>query len=251
MPTSGVIAMRVRRPFVMPHYQMLQTIRKVVKRILLPKDRQYRRIRAGVAGGCLLPMSYQSDLRMMCGVFERPLIPWVRRLFRNGLVAYDIGNAEGYYTLAFLRLSAPGNRVIAFEANPLANREFRVTMEKNEITDRVQLIEAFVGDGLDGKTLSIDAAIRDRDLPMPNVVKIDVEGAEVQVLKGMQQMISKAHPRIILEVHSEQLEQESAEMLRSWGYRVEVVDFKLVEKLFKEYRPIPHNRWIVAHPDND
>src|SRR5665213_1411312 len=146
---------------------MLRIIR-TIKRLLLPSNRKVRRIRAGVARGLWLPMSYQSDLRMMFGVFERPLIPWVRRFFANSLVAYDIGNAEGYYTFAFLQLNGPGSRVIAFEADPEINREFRVTMERNGIADRVQLIEAFVGDGLDAKTISIDATLRDWDLPTPD-----------------------------------------------------------------------------------
>jgi len=56
---------------------------RVAKRILLPNNREYRRIRAGVAAGCWLPMSYQSDLRMMSGIFERPLIPWINKFFRS------------------------------------------------------------------------------------------------------------------------------------------------------------------------
>jgi precorrin-6B methylase 2 len=191
-------------------------------------------------------MSYQSDLRMMFGVFERPLIPWVRQFFRDARVAYDIGNAEGYYTLAFLRLCADGGRVIAFEANPAANRAFRVTMERNGIADRVDLIEAFVGDGSDATTISVDATMRERALPLPDVVKIDVEGAEVQVLRGMEETLRNGRPRIVLEVHSEELERQCAQMLQGWGYGTEVVDFKPVEKIFREYRPLPHNRWLVA-----
>jgi precorrin-6B methylase 2 len=219
---------------------------RTIKHVLLPTSREYRRVRAGVAAGCWLPLSYQSDLRMMWGMFERPLIPWVRKFFQDAHVAYDIGNAEGYYTLAFLRLCAPGGRVIAFEANPVANREFRVTMERNTIAARVQLIEAFVGDGSDGKTISVDATKSDRGLPPPDVVKIDVEGAEVRVLRGMEKTLRGGHPPVILEVHSKELEQQSLEMLQGWDYHTEVVDFTLMEKVYSEYRPLPHNRWIVA-----
>ena len=47
---------------------------------------------------------------------------------------------------------------------------------------------------------SLDALVEHRRVEPPNVVKIDVEGAEMEVLRGMEQVLRKWAPAVIVEL---------------------------------------------------
>ena len=68
------------------------------------------------------------------------------------------------------------------------------------------------------ETISLDEWIESNKLPAPDVLKIDVEGAEVSVLKSAQNALSKYHPKIFLAVHSPELRNECLKVLKSLGY---------------------------------
>ncbi|MCL6090788.1 MAG: FkbM family methyltransferase [Candidatus Thermoplasmatota archaeon] len=53
-----------------------------------------------------------------------------------------------------------------------------------------------------------------------DLLKIDVEGFEIQVLKGGMQTIMENMPRIIMEVHSSKLKKATMSILNSIGYRI-------------------------------
>lgn len=55
-----------------------------------------------------------------------------------------------------------------------------------------------------------------------DLLKIDVEGFELEVLKGAQNTIRKFNPRIILETHSKELRIKCHEFLMTLGYRLKV-----------------------------
>ena len=54
----------------------------------------------------------------------------------------------------------------------------------------------------------------------PTILKIDVEGFEIEVLKGAMQTIKKNHPKIIIETHSLKLKKEVLRILKSLDYSV-------------------------------
>jgi hypothetical protein len=92
--------------------------------------------------------------------------------------------------------------------------------------------------------MSIDA-FAEREHP-PTFVKIDVDGAELEVLDGMRGTLRKVGPSLVVETHSGELEQECAALLASASYRVRVRRNALWRVLYPEMRPIEHNRWLVA-----
>lgn len=61
------------------------------------------------------------------------------------------------------------------------------------------------------------ATLDSLDLPAPDLVKIDLEGAESRVLHGMMQTLAGARPALIVEIHGEQ-EQPVRELLREACY---------------------------------
>jgi len=69
--------------------------------------------------------------------------------------------------------------------------------------------------------VSIDGLVAD-GLPAPDVVKIDVEGAELEVLDGMERTLRELRPALVIELHETNV--PVADRLESAGYRVENLD---------------------------
>jgi hypothetical protein len=65
-------------------------------------------------------------------------------------------------------------------------------------------------------TLSLDWLME--RLPIPNIIKIDAEGAEVEILRGGLTLIKKARPIIICEIGGDANASLVAEMLAPLGY---------------------------------
>ena len=71
-------------------------------------------------------------------------------------------------------------------------------------------------------TVTLDRCVYGaKQLRPPDVVKIDVEGAEVLVLQGANQVLSEHHPRLFIEIHGDQQHRECREFLIEKGYRPE------------------------------
>jgi hypothetical protein len=78
----------------------------------------------------------------------------------------------------------------------------------------------------EGETLvpstTLDSCIYgEKGLRPPNVVKIDVEGAELEVLQGASRALSEFHPKIFLEMHGTQLHSDCRAFLVAKGYNIE------------------------------
>lgn len=143
-----------------------------------------------------------------------------------GQCLFDVGSCVGLYALhAALR----GARVVAFEPDPAYRARLQRNIEINRLADRVKVIAWAVSDtkgtavlytdGVEGNspslelvgdrgsvsvsTDSIDAAMASHALPNPDVIKIDIEGAEILALRGMAGLLrSSAAPRcLFLELH--------------------------------------------------
>jgi hypothetical protein len=59
----------------------------------------------------------------------------------------------------------------------------------------------------------------DRIGTAPDVMKIDVEGAELDVLRGAEAALRSKHPRVFLSVHSDELRRSCLDFLSALGYR--------------------------------
>ena len=74
------------------------------------------------------------------------------------------------------------------------------------------------------KTIQLDAIENELGIKRkPDIMKIDVEGAEYQVLKGAQETIEKYKPIIIMEVHSIKSMHDVIGFLNSHSYKTEII----------------------------
>ncbi len=141
----------------------------------------------------------------------------------------DVGAHVGVYTLAAARRVGPDGRVLALEPVPPSLERLRAHVRWNGMDDVVETIAAAASD-VDGvatlhfhgggstaaflpqavhtadpsalrvTTLTLDGLSRERRV-RPRVVKIDVEGAELHVLRGMGRILDADRPSVFCEVH--------------------------------------------------
>jgi len=112
--------------------------------------------------------------------------------FEEGDVLLDVGSAEGIFALSNIdRLK----KVCLFEREEEWVEALEATFEPWK--DKVEIISKFVADKNDSDHISIDAFLSEKSF-VPDLIKIDVEGAEDQVLRGMEHAIQKHHPKIAL-----------------------------------------------------
>lgn len=147
-------------------------------------------------------------------------------------IVWDIGANIGHFTERFLHAVGREGVVVAFEPSPTAQMALKSRFDEREHPNAVIECLALgdkdgtvsfwhstdvgqsVTDGLgfkEGATSSevkmvmADSYIKDHPSLVPNCIKIDVEGFESDVLKGMDKVLKQPHLRaIFVEVHFEQ-----------------------------------------------
>lgn len=212
--------------------------------------------------GLLRPVKYFIHQRS--GGYEDAFAKAMLANVTAGACVWDIGANIGFYTVQFCdRVGATG-KVIAFEPQPLAFQELakKIQTQPNgkceafnaalsEETGKAQFevadlstvsVTARLFDGAlvggTAKTVEVDVRSADdaRDsfhLSIPTVTKIDVEGYELDVLRGGKSTFaSPLSKHIFIEVHFERLDErnmpnapkELVDQLKAWGYRVRWID---------------------------
>jgi len=61
---------------------------------------------------------------------------------------------------------------------------------------------------------------------MPDVMKIDVEGAEFEVLQGAKGILTEHHPLLFIDTHARTAHEKSIQFLLELGYELELLDGK-------------------------
>lgn len=73
-------------------------------------------------------------------------------------------------------------------------------------------------------TVSLDNLVAEGILPVPDLIKMDVEGAESDVLEGAKDIISKNKPVLFIALHGEAQKHKCMEMLFSNSYHIFLMD---------------------------
>jgi FkbM family methyltransferase len=185
---------------------------------------------------------------------------------KPGDVCYDIGGYKGYFSGIF---SINGASVVhVFEPFPdninkiknflSFNPNLNINLNELAISDKVGetvfriLPNASMGkisastfevqsnvDTIVVKTETLDNLIFNYGYPPPDVVKIDVEGAEEFVLKGALKFLTKYRPLLFVEVHSYDLGKTCQTFLGNLGYSVLVMETNKIPN-FKDEPPVSH-----------
>jgi FkbM family methyltransferase len=160
-----------------------------------------------------------------------------------GDVFYDLGANVGFFTLIAAKAVGPTGHVHAFEPEPETAAELRANVALNSL-GQVQVHEVAITDSVgEAKLTNSKNKLRSRldqrgtitvpttmidalDLPPPNLVKIDVEGAESRAIAGMRRTIRESQPTLLCEMHIVGTVKRASQMLEEWlpGYSVKPLE---------------------------
>ena len=216
-----------------------------VKNALVPRGVLPRTIPLGLLRGLRMNLDLTNGMQIYAGLAERELAPWFTRLAQGIRTAFDVGASEGVYSLFFLH-KTPAAQVFAFEPDPEARQRLRANLRLNgsDDTSRFQLVPKFVGSCDDETRCMLDSFAGAAAEPV--LVKLDIEGHEVDALSGAIQLLDRSDVRWIVEAHSRELEQTCQQRFRDRGYLVVPVRRAAFRVLLPEHRPAAHNSWFVA-----
>ncbi|MBV9463222.1 MAG: FkbM family methyltransferase [Verrucomicrobiae bacterium] len=135
--------------------------------------------------------------------------------------------------------------VHAFEPNPRLLEQFDRNLRLNpEAAQKVRAHRIALGSAGEG---SLDAQVA-AGVPIPDIVKMDVDGPEADILRGAEKILSARRTLWIVETHSAALEEEVAGIFRAHGHRSWYPDGPWWLRFFPEQRPHPPNRHLIAQP---
>jgi FkbM family methyltransferase len=161
---------------------------------------------------------------------------------RRGETAYDLGANVGFYTLLFSRLVGRDGVVHAFEPaernlgflrrhvtmNHAANVHIHPAAVGREtgtaLFDPVshpsmgRLVPEPGSRTLPVPLISLDDFVYSRGNAPPDIVKMDVEGGEVDVIVGMRRLLAERRPRLLVAVHGEDRWSGCRDLLGEAGY---------------------------------
>jgi FkbM family methyltransferase len=216
-----------------------------------PEELSEVTIAAGGAEGLLMQLDLQTEKDYWLGTYEAELQAATSNLVDPGDIVYDIGANIGFMTLLFAKRSGPKGHVYAFEALPTNIDRLLHNVKINGYQDRVTVIQAAVLDqsgeaelligpstgmgkviGSAGRSsveyqesirvegLSIDDFVGNSGIPLPNIIKIDIEGGEVLALPGMINLLREQHPVLVIELHGTEAAQITWELLTQEHYKI-------------------------------
>lgn len=189
---------------------------------------------------------------MWIGTYEKEKQNALRMMVKPGMICYDIGAHVGFYSLLFSRLTGSKGKVYAFEPL-LRNIKFlKKHIELNNINN-VTILNVGVSEksgygyisgndhftykisekGIKIKLISIDEEIQSGNLLPPYVIKIDVEGHELFVLKGAMSALKIYKPIILVALDNSETKNNVFNLLKSIGYKIYNLKFEEIKNFDK------------------
>lgn len=159
-------------------------------------------------------------------IYSDPILQFLKRYLRPGMTVLDVGAHHGLYTLLMSKLVGSEGTVLAFEPSP---REFRrlclhlrlnrcsnVVPEQLAISDRDGVVDFFVVLGYWSvqnslrpptgwrfqkvmvRSTTLDTYLAATGIESVDLIKLDVQGAELEALRGSTTFLSGSHRPVVI-----------------------------------------------------
>jgi FkbM family methyltransferase len=200
--------------------------------ILSGELRGWRWITGAATHGCWL------------GTYEREAQRVFRDTVREGDVVLDVGANAGFFTLLAAKRVGPRGMVYAFEPLPRNLEYLRRHVAANGLAN-VQVLPLALSsragvarfgtaaspamgrlseDGeVEVRTEALDDLVASGRVAPPQFIKMDVEGAEYEVLTGAASVMQRERPVLLLSTHGWREHERCCTLLRDWGYTLTLI----------------------------
>ena len=214
-------------------------------------DLVWVRVEAGAAQGLWIELNPHTGHGYARGETETVVQDFISSHICPTDIFYDLGANIGLFSLIAARITEGTGNVFSFEPDAQNAERLRRNVQHNGLTN-VTLVESgvwsystelqfsaapasspdrgvgtFVATGhkLSDPLLHV-VSIDDftRGAPPPTAIKCDVEGAEMEMLKGARATLERHHPWILCEMHSRENDRAGREFLQALGYACKTVD---------------------------
>jgi FkbM family methyltransferase len=211
-------------------------------------------------GGWWLARNDFVGAALFQGGFENTECSFVEHFLRPGMTVLDIGAHHGFYTLLASRKVGPQGAVIAVEASPRERERLHLHLRINgcknvrvesralgEVQGDAELY--LVHGGQTGcnslrkpavaeptevvpvRIEQLDNVLREHQVGKVDFIKLDVEGAELSVLKGASQLLT-SYPRPVILAEVQDIRTQP------WGYAARDIIRYLVVNDYRWFRPL-------------
>jgi FkbM family methyltransferase len=226
-------------------------VHRISHRLLGKDERVWVQIRSGHSKGLWIELNARTGQDYLRGDAESHVQEVLAGRLRPGMVFCDLGANVGLFSLLAARIVGSSGRVFSFEPDPeVAGRLTRnvdrngfrnVTVVKQGVWSSSCLREfipaddsspdhgtgTFLGSTQQRPGISVECVCLDdfaKNAPLPDGIKCDVEGAEVEVLRGATSLLAERRPWVLCETHSEANDRACRELLKRFDYRFDAVD---------------------------
>jgi FkbM family methyltransferase len=196
------------------------------------------------------------------GKYDRYILDQVMPFVQRGSTIWDCGTYIGFYTLVFARSVGSAGRVVAIEPdlrnlertqeNAALNRLTNIIFVNAAIGAPVGEVDFIVDDGTNShlpgtyagglemegiwnardnqkprsrvECISLDQALLDKELPKPDLIKLDIEGAEKDALQHAVCIFEQVRPLLLLELHNPECDRAAWDFSRRFRYELTCLD---------------------------
>jgi len=226
-------------------------VHRISHRILPNDEKVWVQVQAGPSKGLWLELNPRTGQSYLRGDAENAVQKTLAERLRPGMVFYDLGANIGLFSLLAARLVGASGKVFSFEPDAEVAARLRRNVDRNRFSN-VSVVEEGVWSSSgemsfvpanpaspDHGTGSVETRRGVASLqkvqcvslndfadkaPQPDAIKCDIEGAEVEMLRGATTILRTRRPWIVCEMHSEANNRMCREILREFEYRFEFID---------------------------
>jgi FkbM family methyltransferase len=207
------------------------------------------KVQSGLLEGFSMHLDPRYEMTYSTGEYEKTIQNVLKQYLRPGDTFYEIGAHIGFLSLGAARLVGNKGEVVAFEADPANTARIEEHIKRNDLKQtrvvpaavwsrsgqlRFQRASALSSRNtgavlsssdpqMGSEIIELEAVSLDdyvRSVRPPCFIKIDVEGAEMQVLEGAAKLISQQKPILLCEIHSAKIASEAQIWLGAKQYDV-------------------------------
>lgn len=239
------------------------TLKSLAGSALYTDNLRWFRFNSGPRTGLEMKLKLPEENEFYLETHDPDVTDLLQKRIRPGFTVVDVGAHIGYFTLLISRLTGARGKVFALEPLPKNAVRLKEHLARNECVHNTEVFQLAAAEynqkeeflNYDIATIgrlsslessaadksfcrivvecrSLDRLIQDSGVKSLDFVKIDTEGAEFRVLKGMDNLLRIYRPELLIEMHNERIIKDIIDFLEDRRYRAYINERAYNEEAF-------------------